>query len=930
MSGGEGVAAVLLKTLSQALADNDPIEGIIRETAVNSDGHAAPGLTMPSNITQAALIRECYARAGLDPINNIADRPQFFHAHGTGTQAGDPQEAQAISRSLFPASAEVGKLLVGSIKTIIGHTEGTAGVTSVIATSLALKYGIVPPNLHFQTLNPKVAPYYENLEIPTTATAWPELIDGQVRRASVNSFGFGGTNAHAIMEQYVPVPKGDAKLSHQTLFTPLVFSAASEWSLRTMLSGHLDYLKTCAAVELEDLAYTLQHRRSDLAYRAFISAPTVEDGIQSLESLLSSESDLGTRSSVKATNARILGVFTGQGAQWPRMGARLVELSPFATKRVEELDAILQSVPSTLDRPSWTLKEQLLAGKDTSRVTEAALSQPLCTVVQILLVDILHTAGIAFDAVVGHSSGEIGAAYAAGLVSARDAILIAYFRGLHAKLAASTNDKVLRGAMIAVGTSMDLATAFCEGHFAGRLQLAAVNSASSVTLSGDEDAVDEAEQILKAQGTFARKLKVDTAYHSAHMSPCAAPYLESLDACGVKSLRQIPEQCSGTTWYSSVYEGRRPLRATDLDNQYWVDNMCNPVLFSGALGSAAESLGSIDLAVEVGPHPALKGPATATISADTPYIGLLSRGNDDAEELRAALGSIWTLLGAGSVQFSAVQELLSGRPESTQWSVVTDLPNYPFDHQRSFWHSSRVANHYKHRRETEVPNPVLGTPCSEAATSGELQWRNFLRPSEMPWIRGHMLQGEMVFPATGYVTMAIEAMTSVALHSQTDRGYNEVTPMSILKLTNVEIPSAITFNDDSASVETVFNLSALSKTEERITANWACYSVPEGSGNKVVLNAKGKAFAQLSQPQADELPPVVADGNAYNLVNVAEGPFYGNLSSIGYDYSSPFQGLSSMKRKPGYSAGSLMDQSGSEWYDELVLHPGMLDSALQV
>lgn len=187
---GEGVACVLIKTLSQALADGDPIECIIRETGVNTDGHAAPGLTMPSNITQAALIRETYARAGLDPANKIGDRPQFFHAHGTGTQAGDPQEAQAISTALFPrgsvAEREAEKLMVGSIKTVIGHTEGTAGVTSVIHTAYALKHGVIPPNLHFQNLNPKVAPFFKHLDIPTAATAWPAIEEGQVRRASVN------------------------------------------------------------------------------------------------------------------------------------------------------------------------------------------------------------------------------------------------------------------------------------------------------------------------------------------------------------------------------------------------------------------------------------------------------------------------------------------------------------------------------------------------------------------------------------------------------------------------------------------------------------------------------------------------------------------------------------------------------------------------
>lgn len=185
---GEGVAAVVLKTLSQALADGDHIECIIRETGVNQDGRTT-GLTMPSNIAQTALIRDTYRRAGLD-INNPLDRPQFFHAHGTGTQAGDPQEAEAISAALFPSdSISDTKLLVGSIKTVIGHTEGSAGLASLIGSLLAMRHGVIPPNLHFDQLSEKVAPFYTNLEIPTEPLPWPTLAPGQVKRTSVNSFG---------------------------------------------------------------------------------------------------------------------------------------------------------------------------------------------------------------------------------------------------------------------------------------------------------------------------------------------------------------------------------------------------------------------------------------------------------------------------------------------------------------------------------------------------------------------------------------------------------------------------------------------------------------------------------------------------------------------------------------------------------------------
>ncbi|KAI1170818.1 polyketide synthase [Nemania sp. FL0916] len=937
---GEGVACVVLKTLSQALADNDPIECVIRETGVNQDGRT-PGLTMPSGTAQTALIRACYERAGLDPLNRPEDRPQFFHAHGTGTQAGDPQEASAISNALFTKElsddATIQRLLVGSIKTVIGHTEGTAGIASIIGTMLSLKNRVIPPNLHFRDLNPSVAPYYKNLLIPTEPTEWV-VGPGEVRRASVNSFGFGGTNAHCILEEYIPAsPQQSSSSSSSLQYTPLVFSASSTSALKEMFSSHIEYLKSHPEASLSDVAYTLQHRRSVLPYRKVITAATTLDAISALEQVLKSsesDNDLTTRFAPKTSKPRLLGVFTGQGAQWPRMGAMLLESSPFAQARIAELDAALQSLPNAADRPSWSLRDQLLASKDTSRIAEAALSQPLCTAVQVVLVDILRTAGISFAAVVGHSSGEIGAAYAAGLVSAKDAIRVAYFRGVYARLASNGHH---RGAMMAVGASFDEAKAFCASEqFAGRvLQVAAVNSESSVTLSGDEEAVDEAEKLLKSQGKFARKLKVDTAYHSAHMDPCAKPYLTALEECGVLA-EQVNPKDTETVWYSSVVEGEI-MTASRLTNQYWVDNMCNPVLFAGALSQAIQAAGPFDLAIEVGPHPALKGPALATVNAlrpdsNLPYTGLLSRGQDDVAQLSAALGFLWTQLGADSVRFSAVESLLKSNITESDASyeplkVLADMPAYPFDHQRSYWTTSRLANTFKHR---SAPNPLLGSACSEAATSGEFQWRNLLRPREIPWLKGHMLQGQVVFPATGYICMAIEAMRLIALEM---KGSAADADVSLFELTDVELPRAIAFgdNEDDTGVEVIFSVSSVSVSEDNITADWACYTAAEGP-SKTWLNAKGRASCQLSPARPDTLVSLkAADGKAahYNTVPVTPKHFYSNLSRVGYGYSPPFSGLTEIEHSSGYSTGKLVDQSESTWENGLVLHPGLLDTALQ-
>jgi len=716
------------------------------------------------------------------------------------------------------------------------------------------------------------------------------------------------------------------KTSSSPLFTPLTFSAASPTALRTMLSWHLDYLKANPDVELVDFAYTLQHGRSTLPYRKIIVAENFQTAIQSLQNIIDPPSNskedagLGTRFGAPFRPSTVLGIFTGQGAQWPRMGAELVESSPFAASRIAELDAALQNLPTASNRPSWTLRDQLLAAKESSRIAEAALSQPLCTAVQIILVDILREAGISFTAVVGHSSGEIGAAYAAGFVSAQDAIRIAYFRGVHAKLASSPNSHAPRGAMMAIGASSEDAEAFCrEDRFAGRMQVAAVNSSSSVTLSGDEDAIDEAEKALKAEGTFARKLKVDTAYHSAHMASCAGPYLASLASCGIQPTQ--PGQGVTTTWFSSVYEGTS-MTAERLTNQYWADNMCNTVLFAGAIAEAVQQNGAFDMAIEVGPNPALKGPATATMDGlraegSTPYTGLLSRGQSDIEQLSAALGFVWTRLGSESVRFFAVQALLSG---NEHMSVLQDLPPYPFDHQRTYWISSQISNNFRHRSAMHVTNPVLGNPCSEAITPSEFQWRKILQPSEMPWLKGHMLQGQTVFPTTGYVSMAVEAIKILALDINADA------LISLIKIEDVDIPRTITFDDDSASVETIFSVCSVNITEQAVTAEWACCSAAEEAAN-TILNARGRALCHLSPAEPGTLPLVKTD--PYNLVNIDEEHFYSNLSKFGYDYAPPFRGLSNIRRKLGYSVGALADQSGSGWDDKLVLHPGMLDSALQ-
>lgn len=554
---GEGVAAVFLKTLTQAIMDGDDIEGIIRESGVNSDGRTK-GITMPSSESQAALIEDTYRKSGLDPRNPL-DRCQYFEAHGTGTQAGDPQEAAAICKSFFgnaeghlDGEKELQTLYVGSIKTIIGHTEGAAGIAGLLKVVLAMNHKTILPNQHLRNLNPSVAPFYRHLQVPVTVKQWPSAPFGQPLRSSVNSFGFGGTNAHAILERYEPSihdqlvkwqdgdnrsssSPGDSSLK-QMLNMPLMFTANSEKALISTVEQYRTYLKDIPSTDLESLAWTLAHRRTSLPHKVAFTGLSQDEIITKMDKQLalikeSPTVGFGTRTKTASHRARILGIFTGQGAQWACMSSELIRSSNYFSRRIDRLQQFLNECS---EPPGWSLRDQLLAAPSESRLSEAVLSQPLCTAVQIALVDLLKAAGVDLSAVVGHSSGEIGAAYAAGVLTAKDAMLIAYYRGIHSKLARGADGT--KGSMMAVGLSVEEAIDFCnQPYLRGRVYIAASNAPTSVTLSGDMAAIEEAKASLDADQKFSRLLKVDTAYHSHHMDRCAKDYTLSLKSCKIKA-----------------------------------------------------------------------------------------------------------------------------------------------------------------------------------------------------------------------------------------------------------------------------------------------------------------------------------------------------------------------------------------------------------
>ncbi|KAI1749216.1 PKS-NRPS hybrid [Xylaria castorea] len=935
---GEGVAAIVLKKLSQAIADGDHIECVIRETGLNQDGRT-PGITMPSATAQEALIRATYAKAGLD-ISKRADRPQFFEAHGTGTPAGDPVEARAVSNAFFgpdfhsrPGNPE-DTLFVGSIKTVIGHTEGTAGLAAVIKASLALQAGVVPPNLLLNKVNPNIKPFYGSgkVQILSSAHKWPKLAEGGVRRVSVNSFGFGGANCHAILESYEP----NTTLHKQrpntiaTCFTPFVFSAASESTLTAKLDRYREYFaggKGGATMSLPDLSWTLGHRRSTLPWRAMVPATNdVEDLIKKLDDCTEFTNEPSSSSArTKGAKPRILGIFTGQGAQWPRMGAELIEKSPAASKILARLDKSLQSL-TPRDRPTWSLREHLLAGADSSSVATASISQPVCTAVQIILVDVLRAAGIEFSAVVGHSSGEISAAYAAGYLSSEDAIRVAYYRGLHMK------SLTQKGAMLAVGTSYEDAKELCElPAFEGRVCVAASNSPSSVTLSGDAEAIDEIKTVLDEEKKFTRHLKVDRAYHSHHMMACSKAYVSSLRECGIQQLS--PTEGSKCRWVSSVFtcDIKDVPTTAGLQGEYWALNLTKPVMFSEALqvllgGDQDEAV--YDLTIEVGPHPALKGPARQTMDEcldgqSIPYTGVLSRGKDSVEAFSQGLGFIWRTWGEGAVDFATFNRFMNDEQIEADMAPTVplkNLPTYPWDHTRKFWHESRLSRAF--RTGKDQPNELLGRQILDGAPD-QLRWRNVLKRNEIDWLDGHQVQRQTVFPCAGYVSACVEA--SMKIRSDAS--------VQSIELQDFVVGQAVTFNDDDSGVETLIVLDSIQESEEQgnkvVSAKFAFYS-SNSEALAMTSHATCDVRVTYADSAADLLPPKSQEYDEDSMLEVESDRFYNVLEQLGFNYSGPFRALTDLKRKLGKAIGHIQNpESGQHSGRPLLIHPAMLDAGIQ-
>ncbi|KAI0402885.1 putative polyketide synthase [Xylaria palmicola] len=752
---GEGAACLLFKRMDDAIRDGDPIRAIIRSTACNHGGRSE-GITLPNGIAQQKLLLAVHEAAGLNPSQTAV-----VEGHGTGTAAGDPIEAGAFTAVLAKDRTAENPIYIGSVKSNFGHLEGASGILGMVKAILMLENGVVLPTAGFDRINPMIEGK-EKIRIPETPIPWPR---GEARRAIVTNFGFGGSNSAIILEAPKRATKteenqvnggdglnglngvnGDgSRQGHQRLF---VFSAKSERSLTNYVLSFEEYLDEAPESEdlMKNLSYTLGQRRTQHGYRASV----VADSIASLQEKLS------TAKPTRAKDYAITMAFTGQGAQYPQMASGLRHYIAFATA-IDEAESYLREMGAP-----WNLTEELDESAPDSHVNDAEISQPACTAVQLALVTLLSSWGVVPTKVLGHSSGEIAAAFAAGLVSFRTALAIAYFRGQAAAML--TRQQSRKGAMLALGVGSEEATELIEQYAQGYATVAAINSPESVTISGDEPAIENIHKAADEKGLFARRLKVQLPYHSRYMNEVSGFYLAAIKPfCDADAFSTKKRDVSSPMFVSSV--NGCVADPVTIGESYWVENLVKPVRFLDAMQTvfapekkenANIGKGQHDIIIEIGPHPALRNPIKQILEhlrsgrQKTPSFTILpslARGIDGNESL---LGLAGTLFAMGvPVELGSVNQT-----DMHNARVVTGLPAYAWDRSVNYELRPRATHETLHPGESY--NSLLGRRVISNGGK-ERAYRQVFTLDEMPWVRDHNVAGVVIFPMTGYMSIAIEA-----------------------------------------------------------------------------------------------------------------------------------------------------------------------------
>jgi acyl transferase domain-containing protein len=733
----EGAGLVVLKRLARAIADGDRIYAVVRGSAVNHDGRSSDFLATPGRAGQETVIRRACADAGVRP-GDLA----YVEAHGTGSRAGDPIELAALGAVLAEGRDTGAPCRVGSVKSNIGHTEAAAGIAGFIKVALSLWHGTIPASLHVEEPNPDVDWTSLPLRLQRTASAWDDT--GEPPLAGVSAIGIAGTNAHVVLQQWPADARGEALADRVQV---LALSSHTPETLAALERDYIDWLGRDPSDSVADLCYTAGARRAHGRHRsAVVGATRAELRARLLETDAAPGS--AVRRGVAGPHRRgAVFVFPGQGSQWIGMGRELYAQEPVFRAELDRLDAAIRSVQG------WSVVDYLRDGPAADGVSAIDLVQPALFAMEAGLAALWRAWGLRPEAVVGHSMGEVAAAYVAGALSADDAARVIGRRSALLRRVSG------RGAMAVVDLAMDDARAALAGH-EDRVAVAVSNSRRSTVLSGDPAAIDAVVERLEARDVFCRLVKVDVASHSPQMDPL----LDELRLAVAGITPRTPEVPMVSTLTG------RWLSGAECDAEYWVRNLRQPVRFSAAIDRLLAD--GHRTFVEMSPHPLLVGAiqdlAREAGADDVLGVGSLRR---DESERASLLGSVAELYVHGhAIDWVA----MGGRGR------VVSLPAYRWQRER-YWYEPAAGIATASRTSgadagaaPDIRARLLAAPPGRARRTAVEQWvrEEIARVLRLPAAR--------VDPTTPFRTLGLDSLMGQELRARLERMAGIVLPVTAI------------------------------------------------------------------------------------------------------------------------------------------------------
>ncbi|MHB8473445.1 MAG: SDR family NAD(P)-dependent oxidoreductase [Gammaproteobacteria bacterium] len=857
----EGGVVLMLKPLDKALADGDAVQAVILATGTNADGGRKAGFTIPSSAGQVELMRAVLGRSGL-----ASKDVDYIEAHGTGTAVGDPVEAAAIGEVYGRCRAHAQPLPIGSVKTNLGHMEPASGLAGLIKAVLVLKNRALPPSLHLATPNPHIDFAGLNLDVVSSYRALPTT-GRRLLVAGVNSFGFGGTNAHVLLQEFrAPQPRPQSGRPKP----PLILSARTAQALCDLAGRYAELIKQQPDA-FYDIAYAAAYRRNRMEKRL---ALTNGDPAETAEQLVAfSQGGAVARLVLEDALAQPGGVafiYSGNGAQWLGMGRRLMAESPRFSELISELDTRICAVAS------FSIIDELRADAEKSRLDDTAVAQPLLFAIQVALTTLLRDRGIEAQAVAGHSVGEVAAAWAAGILNLDQAVQVICVRS---EAQAATRGC---GRMAAVGLSEDAARQLIVSEHLNDIEIAGINSPSNITVSGALAALERLEKILVSRDVFYRLLDLDYAFHARAMDAIE-------DELTTRLADLVPLSTTAPIYVSTV-KGE-VMEGAALDGRYWWHNVRHPVRFAQAMSTLVSQ--GCRVFIEIGPHAILQRYINECVAAQgiaARVLPMLWRDDDGLARVEEI--ALRVHLVAESPRLEVFFPAPGGQVR---------LPNYPWQRERH-WHPS-TSDGYGLLTRQRV-HPLLGWRLKDAPAA----WENILDLATYPWLADHKVAEAIVLPGAAYVEMALAAAREYFGGTR-----YELEQLDILVPVVFDSEHARSLRFELATRDGVFQI----RSRQRLSEDeWTLHAT-----GRLLSAHDGVAQPSSVIQQASDAPAVMVIDRATH---------YRLTSAIGLNYGPAFQGLERAEVAGQILQASIvLPASVDTMAAQFLIHPAALDICFQ-